>query len=173
MNIMFYIDCCLIQLIFCHEVSETCFTVCLQTFWLNSQLNEYTFTCMHSMVAQLMERCSFLDRLKCIQITLAILKFSKTKHAVWIVLLQTKLCYPDPTGTRYMMLVYAMSLCNLKLISLGIDTIEEFERRDHLESFYRVIAYTLYFPVFFCGPFISYKTFINKVLLVKHFLCLL
>ena len=89
-----------------------------------------------------------------------------------MVILQMKLCYPDPTGNRYMMLVYAMSICNLRLVSLGIDTIEEFERRDQLESFYRVIAYTLYLPTFFSGPFTSYRSFIRQVLCWSNSRCL-
>ncbi|XP_067942781.1 protein-cysteine N-palmitoyltransferase HHAT-like [Watersipora subatra] len=74
-----------------------------------------------------------------------------------------KLCYPDPTGTRYMMLVYAMSICNLRLVSLGIDMIDEFDRTDNVESFYRVLAYTLYLPTFFSGPFTSYRHYITKM----------
>lgn len=62
-----------------------------------------------------------------------------------------------------MALVYAMSTCNLRLVSLGVDLIEDLDKHDHLESFYRVLAYTLYFPTFISGPFLAYKPFINQV----------
>ena len=81
---------------------------------------------------------------------------------IWC-MLQTKLCLPDPSGTKYAALVYSMSLCNLRLISFGVDLIDDLDKRDHLESFYRILAYTLYFPTFLTGPFHSYKKFINCV----------
>lgn len=89
-------------------------------------------------------------------------KFFSIFAMIWC-MLQTKLCLPDPSGTKYAALVYSMSLCHLRLISFGVDLIDDLDKRDHLESFYRILAYTLYFPTFLTGPFHSYKKFINCV----------
>ena len=62
-----------------------------------------------------------------------------------------------------MALVYAMSISNLRLVSLGVDIIDNYELTGRLEPFYKVICYALYFPTFLSGPFIGYQTFITHV----------
>lgn len=71
-----------------------------------------------------------------------------------------KLCHPDPTGSKYMTLVYAMSVACLRLISLGTDLIDKGTQPD---SFYRPLCYILYFPTFLTGPFLTYRQFIEQV----------
>lgn len=74
-----------------------------------------------------------------------------------------ELCSPDPTGTRYMALVYAMSITNLRMISLGTDVLDEFQHSGNLASLYKVLCYALYFPTFLTGPFLTYNDFIENV----------
>ncbi|KAF6026129.1 HHAT [Bugula neritina] len=162
-NILFYLGHMLMGLIFNLYLEKgriytnIVYSLASLTYLLG--LKQLTFLICNVCVVYL---CVLLTRRKAVVwaaslLLLALLNMQGTSSFI------VSLCYPDPTGTRYMAFVYAMSICNLRLISLGVDVIDMFNKSNHIESFYRVISYALYFPTFFSGPFISYRSYISCV----------